>query len=57
MLPEREMIAYGISGFAICINVIYNVAFTQFFWTSTEDSRTIVGAYMIFRKAGTRSTT
>jgi Na+/melibiose symporter-like transporter len=51
MLPEREMIAYGVSGFAICITFIYNVAFTQFFWTDVlKIPATLVGAYMIFGK-------
>jgi GPH family glycoside/pentoside/hexuronide:cation symporter len=51
MLPEKELLAFGMGGFAINMTFCYMVMFTQFFWTEVmKIPATTVGAYMIVSK-------
>jgi Na+/melibiose symporter-like transporter len=51
MLPEKELLAFGMGGFSINITFIYMIAFVQFYWTDIlKVPATTVGAYMIVAK-------
>ncbi|MDR1205261.1 MAG: MFS transporter [Peptococcaceae bacterium] len=51
MLPEKEIMAFGMAGFAINITFIYMIAFVQFFWTDVlMIPATLVGIFMMVCK-------